>query len=387
MLNLGKHPLCDDLIKTGSKKKNKFYKIQIIFCKKCATAYQKFQVRKKILFPSNYHYRARLTKDVLRGMNELVFDCKKTIGNLKGKVILDIGCNDGSLLNIFRKNKSFTIGVEPTNAYKDAQKRGHKIYKGYIDNRISEKIKKNHPKIDIITFTNVFAHIENLKNLISNLKKIISEDTILIIENHYLGSIIEKNQFDTFYHEHPRTYSFTSFLKISQLLEMQILKHSFPKRYGGNIRIFYAKQNKKNYDNKNLVKKEKKFFISLKNLNKKINLWKKNKLGTIQKLNKIYGPLPAKAFPGRAAILIKILELKNNNIDCIYEKHNSNKIGYYAPGSNIPIRSDKNLKKFIERKPIINLAWHIKKEIKSYLMNRNIKNKVINIIEDKDFIK
>ena len=116
-------------------------------------------------------------------------------------------------------------------------------------------------------------------------------------------------------------------------------------------------------------------------------MWKKNKLGTIKKLNKIYGPLPAKAFPGRAAILIKILELKNNNIDCIYEKHNSNKIGYYAPGSNIPIRSDKNLKKFIERKPIINLAWHIKKEIKSYLMNRNIKNKVINIIEDKDFIK
>ena len=74
VLDLGKHPLCDDLIKIGSKKKNKLYKIQIIFCKKCVTAYQKHQVKKKILFPPNYHYRAKLTKDVLKGMEDLVKD-------------------------------------------------------------------------------------------------------------------------------------------------------------------------------------------------------------------------------------------------------------------------------------------------------------------------
>ena len=62
-------------------------------------------------------------------------------------------------------------------------------------------------------FTNVFAHIEDLKNLLKNLGLILSENTVLIIENHYLGSIIKKNQFDTFYHEHPRTYSLKSFEK------------------------------------------------------------------------------------------------------------------------------------------------------------------------------
>ena len=51
----------------------------------------------------------------------------------------------------------------------------------------------------MIIFTNVFAHIENLQLLIKNLKKLISDETVLIIENHYFGSIIEKNQFDTFY--------------------------------------------------------------------------------------------------------------------------------------------------------------------------------------------
>ena len=47
VLDLGKHPLCDDLIKIGENKKNKLYKIEIIYCKKCVTAYQKYQVPKK----------------------------------------------------------------------------------------------------------------------------------------------------------------------------------------------------------------------------------------------------------------------------------------------------------------------------------------------------
>ena len=77
-----------------------------------------------------------------------------------------------------------------------------------------EDSKKN--KIDLITFTNVFAHIDNLNLLILNLKKVLSKNTTIIIENHYMGSVLQKNQFDTFYHEHPRTYSLKSFIFLYQ---------------------------------------------------------------------------------------------------------------------------------------------------------------------------
>ena len=93
----------------------------------------------------------------------------------------------------------------------------------------------------------MFAHIENLGELISNIRKLINKDTILVIENHYLGSIIEKKQFDTFYHEHPRTYSFTSFLKMSKILKMNLFKFKLTKRYGGNIRVFYSQRKSKNF--------------------------------------------------------------------------------------------------------------------------------------------
>ncbi len=387
VLNLGKHPLCDDLIQIGSKKKNRLYKIEIVYCKDCVTAYQKFQVKKKILFPLNYHYRANLTKDVLNGMKQLVNDCKNNFNGLKNKTVLDIGCNDGSLLNIFKKYKCTTIGIEPTNASKEAKKNGHHIYQGYIDNKIIKKIKKKFKKIDIITFTNVFAHIENLGALISNVKKIVNDETLLVIENHYLGSVIEKNQFDTFYHEHPRTYSLTSFFKISKILGMNLFNYKLPKRYGGNIRVFYSRKKKCNLKELRLMKKEKIFFKRFKNLNRSINIWKKKKKNQIMKLNKKYGPLPAKAFPGRAAILLKMLNLKKINIDCIFEQPNSIKIGFNAPGTNIPIKSDKYLKKRLHKRPIINLAWHIKKEIKKYIINLKINSKMINIIDNKDFKK
>ena len=111
------------------------------------------------------------------------------------------------------------------------------------------KISKNHfGKIDVITFTNVFAHINNFSELIGSLKLFISNNPniLIVIENHYLGSVLNKKQFDTFYQEHPRTYSVTSFNFISNLLGLNISKLNFPKRYGGNIRVFLSKQNKIN---------------------------------------------------------------------------------------------------------------------------------------------
>mgnify|MGYP001331450162 FL=1 len=85
-VELGLHPLCDDLIKINSKKNSVLYPITISYCKKCVTAYQKYQVKKKILFPKNYHYRAKLTQDVINGQKLLVKDLKLSYGNLKKKL-------------------------------------------------------------------------------------------------------------------------------------------------------------------------------------------------------------------------------------------------------------------------------------------------------------
>ena len=103
VLNLGLHPLCDDLIKVGSKQNGKLYKIEILFCKKCFTAHQKYQVNKKILFNKNYHYRARFTNDVLNGMEDLVEESTKFFRNFRGKTVLDIDVTTGAYWIFFGK--------------------------------------------------------------------------------------------------------------------------------------------------------------------------------------------------------------------------------------------------------------------------------------------
>ena len=91
VLDLGKHPLCDDLVPIGDARICEEYPIEILFCDKCVTAHQRFQVPKRTLFPANYHYRSRFTADVLNGMSALVDACEQKLGTLKDKLVLDVG--------------------------------------------------------------------------------------------------------------------------------------------------------------------------------------------------------------------------------------------------------------------------------------------------------
>ena len=111
-------------------------------------------------------------------------------------------------------------------------------FNSFLSEKLADTIVDAHGKPDFITFTNVFAHIEDLQEVLRSLKKLMSEDTVIVIENHYLGSVLDGNQFDTFYHEHPRTYSYGSFVRMASTLGTQIAGVEFPSRYGGNIRVF-----------------------------------------------------------------------------------------------------------------------------------------------------
>ena len=387
-LNLGKQPLCDDLTKKPNN--SKFYKLQVSYCKNCLTAFQKYNIQKKILFPKTYHYRSANTKDVLDGMQNLVLSSKKYFSKIEEKTVLDIGCNDGSLLSLFKKQGCKTYGIEPTGAYKEAQKKGHKIFNNYFNSSSSNKIKKKIGKIDIVTFTNVFAHIDDLKNLLLSLKNICDDHTLLIIENHYFGEVIKKNQFDTFYHEHPRTYSLKSFVKISEKMKMKIIDYKFVKRYNGNIRI-YLSYTGKVYKTKNDIQKklisERSIINQVRYLQKKVDYWRLKKKKKLNKIVKEKGPIAAKAFPGRASIILNLLKLFSNFISFIYEKNSSLKNNKYAPGTNIKIVKEKFFsEKEKQKKVIINLAWHISSEIKKYLSSKlKYSGKIIDIISKSDF--
>lgn len=391
ILNLGNHPMCDDLIPISSTKECKEYPIEILYCKNCLTAHQRYQVPKQELFPATYHYRSRFTADVLKGMGSLVDSVKRMYGDLAEKKVLDIGCNDGSLLDFFKDKGANTYGIEPTLAYLDAAEKNHVVFGEYLSIDTVQKFVKSYGKPEVITFTNVFAHIEHIDEVINCLRLLLHEKTIIVIENHYLGSVLDGNQFDTFYHEHPRTYSFTSFTFMASLLGLDILDVEFPSRYGGNIRItmgnsIFFKNLISSVKIDELKNRESNFFDQFIQMKSNIEKWRLTKLSLLESMNEKHGPLPAKAFPGRAAILIKLLGLNENHLSAVFEKHGSLKVGYFLPGTKIPIKSDTELKELKNSEiPILNLAWHITDEIKNYLSENNINNPVIDILSESDF--
>jgi len=385
VLDLGAHPMCDDLVPIGDIRVCREYPIEILFCDRCRTAHQRFQVPKQDLFPSTYHYRSRQTLDVLNGMRRLVDACIEKYGDLRGKKVLDVGCNDGSLLSIFAERGARTFGIEPTGAAADASASGHAVLNAFFGEEVAEDFVRRFGEPDIITFTNVFAHIEDLAAVIRALKVLSRQQTRIVIENHYLGAIIARRQFDTFYHEHPRTYSATSFSFIAAALGMVVADVEFPDRYGGNIRVFLSHSAETVAAPSPLLERERAFGDDLACMPEAIARWREKKTSEIRSAVAQHGPLAAKAFPGRAAIPIKMLGLDRASIDAIYEKPGSGKIGHVVPGTRIPILSDNDFPATKDDKPLVNMAWHIADEIETYLRGRGFAGDIIHIISLGDF--
>jgi SAM-dependent methyltransferase len=389
VLNLGKHPLCDDLVPLGDSRVCKEYPIEVLFCETCRTGHQRYQVPKQDLFPRTYHYRSRFTADVLNGMKSLVDSVEQRFGSLRGKLALDVGCNDGSLLSFFREKGGRTVGIEPTGAAADAKEAGHPVYSEFLSEEVADKLVAEHGQPDFIVFTNVFAHIEDLAAVVRSLRRLMSPTTVIVIENHYLGAVLDGNQFDTFYHEHPRTYSYSSFVHIARALGLGLAEVEFPARYGGNIRVFLApgQEGAPVSDAvRDVLAREEAYRERFKQLAANVEIWRHRKKVEIAELVKQHGKLRAKAFPARAAILVKLLGLDDTMIEAVHEKPGSMKIAHYLPGTRIPIVSDDELMALPDKsKPLINMAWHISKEIRGYLAKTGYTGPIVDILSQEDF--
>jgi hypothetical protein len=105
-------------------------------------------------------------------------------------------------------------------------------------------------------------------------------------------------------------------------------------------------------------------------------------LSRLAPLVKQYGPLPAKAFPGRASILIHCFQIDETLIDATYERSSSPKIGNYVPGTRIEIRDEEEFfRNRIDSPVLVNLAWHIESEIEQYVRSKGFRGEIVSIFE------
>ena len=115
---------------------------------------------------------------------------------------------------------------------------------------------------------------------------------------------------------------------------------------------------------------------------KNIREWQQETKAWIEKYVASNGKIRAKAFPGRAAIMIKMLGLDENLISAVYEIAGSIKVHNYVPGTRIPILPEAELYSLEnQEEPILNLAWHLPKEVRKNLEKNGYLGKVFDIKE------
>ena len=356
-----------------------FFPAELLYCNKSKLAQLGCIVDKEILFPYSYPYTSSTTKILRENFVNLYKDTQKIIKLKKDDLIIDIGSNDGNLLSNFKNNHK-VLGVTPEKIGKIAIKKGIPTIIDYFNEKTSSKIIKKYGKAKLITATNVFAHIDNINNIVKSILKTLTLDGIFISESHYLLPLIKTVQYDTIYHEHLRYYSLASLNYLFKKHNLEIIDTKEIPTHGGSIRVYAARKGlyKISKNVKKQFKKESKF------LNKKsFNQFRKNVVNSKVNLFNIIKKIKGKnktifgvGAPSRASTLINYLSLDQDIIDCVLEIKGSYKIGNYIPGTKIPILDEKIL---IKRKPnyLILFSWHIKNELKKNLKKKGFKGKFI----------
>ena len=335
-------------------------------------------VDKRILFPKTYPYTSSTTKILRDNFENLFLETKKKFGLNKNDLVVDIGSNDGNLLKKFKNCK--VLGITPEKIGYKAIKDGIPTIIDYFNKKSVSKINRKYGKAKIITATNVFAHIDNIDDLMKNILKLLKPDGIFISESHYFLSLVRTLQYDTIYHEHLRYYTVNSLKNIFKKYGMKIIKVKKINTHGGSIRV-HAVKSKKYVIDKSVKKAllEENKFLSNKNIKLFCDKVFKSKVDLLNKLEKIKkknNTIFAVGAPSRATTLVNYVGLTKGVINCICEIKGSHKINHYLPGTRIPIVSEEEI---FRKKPeyLLLLSWHISKELIKNLKMKGYKGKFI----------
>jgi hypothetical protein len=155
---------------------------------------------------------------------------------------LEIGSNDGTLLNEFKQIGLSAVGIEPSlELVNDCIAKDLRVFHGFANSQVLKSVTEIHGNPSIVVANNVFAHIPDLIELFSDISGEITEDGIVIFEVAHVLKMFEKVYFDTIYHEHMSFHSVFSLEIFLRRFGLFIFKVQEIPTHGGSIRVFAAK--------------------------------------------------------------------------------------------------------------------------------------------------
>lgn len=380
VLSLGHQPIPQEYL-TDRLVHETNYPLNLQFCSKCGLTQVDYIIDPELVFPKNYPYRTGLTNMLIRNFRQLAETLDQKY-HLKPKdLVIDIGSNDGTLLEGFKEKRTRVLGVEPTDAAKVANKNKIPTIQAFFDPKTVKAIVKKYGKARIVTATNVFAHIINMPQLMASIKAVLDKDGVFVSESQYLMDIIEKLEFDTVYHEHLRFYGLKPLQYLFEKYGMSIVDAERITAAGGSIRVYAMKgKHPMSAQAKDLLRKEKEAGLyDIKKLREFASaaVEAKHELMRVLIQCKQEGArIVGIGSPCRANTLLGFAKIDDQLLDYAVERTGSPKIGMLTPGTHIPVLDEKQLFKDQPEYALM-LSWHIGQELMEKLRAAGYQGKFI----------
>jgi hypothetical protein len=355
------------------------YPAQVLCCRDCQLVQLGLIVDPAILFPPEYPYTSGTTKILRDNFAELSREVASLYPLAPSDLVVDIGSNDGTLLSNF-SSRGPVFGIEPTQAGELANKRGIPTLISFMNRQAVSAALRRKGKAKMVTAANVFAHIEDIHEIVECILELLTDDGIFVSESHYLVSLLETLQYDTIYHEHLRHYSLTSLKYLLQMHGLEVIHARRIPTHGGSIRVYAARSGK--YP----VRKSVSEILSMESTEITIEKLRSFRSRVVQTKLDLYALLKGiKArgervygigAPSRASTLINYVGLDDGILDCVLEIPGSYKVGKYIPGTLIPVLEESRLFKDQPEYALL-LSWHIGAELMPKLSAGGFRGKFI----------
>ena len=345
------------------------FPIDLYQCMDCSAVQTQDNISNDFLW-KDYTYFSGQTTKIIEHFNDVAAELISTYFPESPPNVLDIGSNDGSLLQSFKNQNCSVQGIDPASTVVDvALKQGIPTELGLFDLSAIPKLKPQAP-YQLITAFNVFAHSSSMDEMLDSVCQLLAIDGVFCFEVQYLADIVQKNILGTVFHEHMIHYSYQSASRFVESRSLEIIN-----AYRNNIQngsIIFVVSHKKStlrssQKNAHVLQNlsELESSLSLDNtdwssaFNKQIQDTKHNVARLLDRLDKAFLPAYGAA---RSGPTLAIQYGFDKHIECLFDDHPS-KLGFYSPFNKLPVLPSSSLNSddypyclilaYIHAKPII----------------------------------
>ena len=341
IIDLGEQPWCNDFLSEEKVGKENFYPLHLMYCEDCELLQLNHTVPKEVMF-EDHCYLSGVTKTLREHFHDVAEENVSQFNIEKNDLVVDIGGNDGTQLQQYQKcGIDNVVNVECAKRVSEiSRQNGVPTYTNYfnkefVDENLGEK------SVKLFNASGVFFHLEELHSVVEGIKYALREDGVLIVQFMYAGTMVEKLNFDTIYHEHLCYYTMRSLNNLLLQYDLEIFDAYYSEIHSGSI---IAKITHKNgaLDDKTerylelLVKDEKYDLESFNEFSKQIKRSRFMLKELLTMLKEEDKTIYAYGAPAKGNTLLNYFQIDKTLVDKAVEI-NELKIGNYLPQSHIPI--------------------------------------------------